>query len=343
MIQVSRPVATIATAFARMSQSGGIALHSTGPSPLHLYLTASHVAPPRRSRYPIDMRLRLAFAALFALCATQASAQTFAPASPNDGMQAARDQILTETRGSVFPGPRPGETRVVWVWRPHNAPATPLPVFYIFDGLDGLRTALLRLKPAFDSGALAPILIVAPDPNPRNESRGAEYLRGFPGGSDDFQRHEDWFVHQVVPWAQRTQRASVDPSKSFVGGFSNGADLALVLANDHPDLFGGALVHSPVGAQAGWVGQGAGGQRWVVTGGTRETSGSVHRPADVPRQIIAALEHANAPLRRCIGAWAHVGPAWRDLTPGSLVWLMGLGDPNVYATAPEQAACRNAP
>src|SRR5262249_3485659 len=145
--------------------------------------------------------------------------------------------------------------------------------------------ALLRLKPALDSGVLAPMLIVAPDPNPHNEGRGAEYLRGFPGGSDDFRVHEDWFIHQVVPWAQRTQRAAIDPSKAFVGGFSNGADLAIVLANDHPDLFGGALVHSPVGAQTGWITDNSAHLRWVVTGGTREAAGSVHRAADVPRQL----------------------------------------------------------
>src|SRR5690349_13913929 len=139
------------------------------------------------------MRFRLAFAALFAFCAA-ASAQTFQRANPHDGMQAARDQIHSQTRGSVFPGPRQGETRVVWVWRPANAPTDRrLPTLYIFDGLDGLNVALLRLKPAFDSGALPPVLFIAPDPNPHNEGRGAEYLRGFPGGSDDFRVHEDWF------------------------------------------------------------------------------------------------------------------------------------------------------
>jgi enterochelin esterase-like enzyme len=278
------------------------------------------------------------------LATTAASAQTFQRANPNDGMQAARDQIHTETRGSVFPGPRQGETRVVWVWRPANAPTNRrLPTLYIFDGLDGLNVALLRLKPALDSGALPPILFIAPDPNPRNEGRGAEYLRGFPGGSDDFRVHEDWFVTQVVPWAQRTQRAATDPAQNFVGGFSNGADLALVLASDHPELFGGALIHSPVGAVPGWIQPSAAHQRWVVTGGTREVPGSVHRPADVPRAVIETLQRLNAPLRSCIGPWPHQGPAWRDLSPGSLLWLMGLGDPNAYATEPEQRYCRNAP
>ena len=290
----------------------------------------------------------LAFARIFAVClamlaTSDAAAQRMAPANANDGMQAARDQIMAETRGSVFPGPRPGETRAVWVWRPRNAPNTPLPVLYIFDGLDSIKIALLRLKPAIDSGALPPILIIAPDPNPTSEGRGAEYLRGFPGGSDDFQIHEQWFITQVMPWAQRTQRASSDRTKIFLAGVSNGADLALALANEHPDLFGGALVHSPVGGSGDWVANTAASQRWVITGGTAEASGSIHRTANVPRQIITALEHFNAPVRACIGHWAHTGPAWRDLSPGSLVWLMQLGDSSAYATPVEQSSCRNTP
>ncbi len=121
------------------------------------------------------MRFKLAFAALITLCTATASAQMFQRANPNDSMQAARDQIHADARGSVFPGPRQGETRVVWVWRPANAPTNQrLPTLYIFDGLDGLNVALLRLKPAFDSGALPPVLFIAPDPNPSGEGRGAE-------------------------------------------------------------------------------------------------------------------------------------------------------------------------
>jgi poly(3-hydroxybutyrate) depolymerase len=263
----------------------------------------------------------------------------FAPANPHDGMQAARDQLQQEIRGRQFDGPHAGEHRTVWVWRPASATHGPLPVIYVFDGMDGLKVLLLRLKSAFDSGALPPVLFVAPDPNPRNEGRGAEYLRGFPGGSDDFTAHEQWFLTQVVPWAQRALGASNDPHKAYVAGVSNGADLAFVLANDHPDIFGGAIIHSPVGSNAGWVEPAASGQRYVLTGGTAEAVGSVHRTADVPRQIIDALQRNHATVRWCIGHWAHEGPAWRDLSPGSLVWLLGLGDPATYATPQETANC----
>jgi predicted esterase len=323
----------------------GMRQHTSQSSACSLLFDRRRVAQPPPRNYPWRMRILFVLATLFALCTAQVSAQTFHAGNADDGMQDARNALRNLVHGSVFPGPRPNEHRIVWVWRPANAPANvALPTLYMFDGRDGLQIALLRLKPAFDSGALPPVLVIAVDPNPQNEGRGAEYLRGFPGGSDDFHVHEDWFVHQVVPWAQRTQHAATDPAKSFVGGFSNGADLSLVLANDHPDLFGGALVHSPVGAQSAWIVPNvAGHQRWVVTGGTAENSGSVHRPADVPRQIIETLQRLNAPVRACVGPWRHEGPAWRDLSPGSLVWLMGLGDPTAYATQQEQTYCRNSP
>lgn len=276
----------------------------------------------------------LAAAFALALLASPAWAQ------PSDELQQARDEIVAETRGSVFPGPREGETRAVWVWRPANAGTQTLPVLYMADGLGGLRVALLRLKPLIASGQIQPFMIVAPDPNPDGQQRAAEYLRGWPGGSDDFALYQHWFIEQVIPWAERTQRAARDREHRFVGGFSNGADLAIVLAVDHPDLFGGALVHSPVGASASWVASAQPGQRWVVSEGTQEVTGSIHRPAQLGRNIARSLERKGIPVRVCLGRWAHEGPAWRDLSPGSVVWMMRLGDYQAVTTQLERDNCR---
>jgi S-formylglutathione hydrolase FrmB len=278
---------------------------------------------------------------LCALLLSVTSALAQAPGNPNDGMQPARNQLAQEIRGRAFDGPREGEQRTVWTWRPARATEGPLPVVYMFDGMDGLQVLLLRLKPAFDSGALPPVLFVAPAAYPSTEGRGAEYLRGYTGGADEYAAHERWLLNEVVPWAQRALGASSDRTQVFVAGYSFGGDLALSLANAHPDVFGGALVHSPVGANGGWVESNSTTQRWVVTGGTAEYSGSIRRSADVPRQVIDALRRDHAPLRWCVGRWGHNGPAWRDLSPGSLVWLLRLGDPQPYATALENTACRS--
>ena len=113
--------------------------------------------------------------------------------------------------------------------------------------------------------------------------------------------------------------ASKERAKRFIGGFSNGADLALWMANAHVDVFAGALVHSPVGGTATWVGDKAASQRWVITGGTEEmragrtildNDGGLHVGAQLPRDIIRALEQRSAPLRQCIGGWKHEGRIW---------------------------------
>jgi hypothetical protein len=77
----------------------------------------------------------------------------------------------------------------------------------------------------------------------------------------------------------------------------------------------------------------------VITGGTDEQSGSVHRGGQLPRSIVQALHRREAQLRWCIGRWGHQGRFWRELSPGSIVWLLGLGDPAVVATPREQNAC----
>jgi predicted esterase len=208
------------------------------------------------------------------------------------------------------------------------------------DGLGGIYTVVAPIRDAVAAGTLPPILVVALDPNPNPQSRAAEYLRGWTGGSDDYALHERWFLEQVIPWAERTQRAARARDQRFIGGFSNGADFALAIASTHSNMFAGALIHSPVGARASWVNEQAVTQRWVVTGGTREQGGGTERPGQLPRDISQALERAHAPLRTCIGPWGHNGRSWRDVTPGSLVWLMNLGDPAALATERERDSCR---
>jgi enterochelin esterase-like enzyme len=282
------------------------------------------------------MRPFLCAAALLLCVATPAAAQD-APA------HATVEQVDTLTTGSVFPYSREGETRPVWVWRPRNAPQTPLPTLYMADGLGGLYVAVAHLQPLVEAGTVPPFLVIATDPNKDGQQRAAEYLRGWTGGSDDFATHERWLIEQVIPWAERTQRAATTREQRFIGGFSNGADLAWQLANAHPDIFGGALVHSPVGASAAWIEPNAARQRWVVTGGTQEGSGGVERGGSVPRAIAQAAERSGGAYRICIGRWGHTGRAWRELTPGSVVWLLGLGDPASVATPREQGACRVGP
>jgi predicted esterase len=147
----------------------------------------------------------------------------------------------------------------------------------------------------------------------------------------------------VIPWAEKSMKASPDRAKRFIGGFSNGADLALALATKYPDVFGGALLHSPAVATIGWVGDQAGSQRWVVTGGTDELAGSIRKPALLQKDLVWALQKRGAPVRYCIGRWSHHGRYWRQLSAGSLTWLMQLGDFDLNGSALERGNCKNSP
>lgn len=287
--------------------------------------------------------MRALLVSILFLCGAEASAQ-----QGERDVNAEMKVIDGETRCFVAPGPGEGETRAICVWRPPNAPATRLPTLYMADGMDGVHIALLDMRAAIMSGAMQPVLVMATDPKANAMDRAEEYVRGIRvgergrGGTRAFDQHEKWWLEFVLPWAERTQRAADDPAHRFIGGFSNGADFALTMALHHPDKFGGALAHSPVGADPLWVGDAAGGQRWVITGGTRETSGSLTRGGDLPRRISEALARKD-PVRTCIGAWEHRGRFWRQLTPGSVGWLMGVAAPDAVATPLERDNCANAP
>lgn len=255
-------------------------------------------------------------------------------------MQAKLDAIDKETSCFLSPGPGAGEQRAMCVWRPAGSEGKVLPTLYMMDGMDGIHVLLLDFKVALDAGKVAPLMIVATDPRAKPEERAAEYLATYPGGKSAFDAHETWLLTKVIEWAERTQDASAKREQRFIGGFSNGADLALTVAQAHPDVFGGALIHSPFGLDEHAVIGGSHNQRWVVTGGTQETSGSVKQGGQGPRRIGESLRRGGDAVRSCIGRWKHEGRAWRQLTPGSLTWLMGLGDPKAVETDMERQNCQ---
>lgn len=279
--------------------------------------------------------VELASVLMAASLAAPAMAQQIAPE-----MKARLDVIDSETKCYLSPGPGEGEQRAMCVWRPAGTEGQVLPTLYMMDGMDGIHIMLLDFKAALDAKKVAPIMIVATDPRAKPEERAAEYLRTFPGGRAAYERHETWLLTKVIEWAERRQDASPERDKRFIGGFSNGADLALSVAQDHPDVFAGALIHSPFGLDEKAVAGAARNQRWVVTGGTLETQGSVKQGGQGPRYMAGALRRNGDPVRACIGRWKHEGRAWRQLTPGSLTWLMGLGDPKTVETDLEKNNCQ---
>ena len=259
-----------------------------------------------------------------------------------DEAQAIRDEIEAETRCYVSPGPEKSGPRAICVWRPASAGADLLPTLYMADGMIGIYISVIPLKRAIEAGTLAPVMVIGLDPKADPEDRAAEYVRHF-HGPKSYETHNRWFIDYVIPWAERTRKAAPDPAKRYIGGVSNGADWATTTAAEHADLFAGVLVHSPMMTKtktaAYWTETGADKLRWVVSGGTEEVSGTIKKKAELPKKLASAIAASGAPVRVCIGKWAHEPRAWRLISGGSITWMMQLGDPAPLTTDIEAKSC----
>ena len=256
------------------------------------------------------------------------------PAAAHAQAASSEQEIAAEARYILLDGPEPGEKRGVSVWRPPNAPARPLPVLYMADGVVGLNVVTPRLRPAILSGAMAPVLVIAIASSPQH--RRDEYVPR--ATSPRFETHQRWFFETVMPWAERVAGASSDPAQRAIGGFSNGADFALATAARRPEMFGAVLAYSPVltrtplglDARAARI-------RWVLTGGRGEFNGDVVRLVNT---VAAEVSAQGGTVRRCTGPWRHAQADWRDLSPASIAWLFAMPEADAVASPAERGFCR---
>jgi predicted esterase len=121
---------------------------------------------------------------------------------------------------------------------PDHDPAIETPVVYLSDG-QGVRTFATSIDHLITEGQIAPIILVGMDARVPDqdvdEPRAAEYLLGF----DDlrFAAHEQFFIEEVIPFAEATYGASTDRDHRMVYGLSNGAAFSISMGMRHPDLF----------------------------------------------------------------------------------------------------------
>lgn len=256
--------------------------------------------------------------------------------------QALRAEIESETRCYVSPGPEGDGPRAICVWRPASAGGEALPTLYMADGMLGIYVAAIPLKRAMEAGSIAPLMIIGLDPKPDPEDRAEEYVKHF-RGQKSYDAHNRWFIDYVIPWAERTRKAAADPSKRYIGGFSNGADWTTTTVTENTALFAGALIHSPVMTKSKGgnflKNSGAANLRWVVTGGKNEVSGTIKVKAALPKKISRSLVASGADVRSCIGNWEHELRAWRKISGGSITWLAQLGDPASVSSEEEARSC----
>lgn len=139
-----------------------------------------------------------------------------------------------------------GATRTLEVYTPPNHdPAIPTKVLYLSDGYVVTNYAPIVEAQILD-GALPPVLLVGAypgsDPTRRVDVRANEYLPGLE--PDTFARHEQFFLTELIPWAETTYGASPNREDRAVFGLSNGAGFSAYMGTYHPNIFGAAIVFS---------------------------------------------------------------------------------------------------
>lgn len=213
-----------------------------------------------------------------------------------------------------FPGPQEGQPREVYVWRPAGVDGV-LPVIYVTDGPGGMMMILEHLHGPITRGEAPPLMVVALQAEPRIRRR--EYVPTT-RRMDYFTAHRDWFLNVVMPWAEHAAGASRDRNQRVIAGASNGADFAVAMARERPDLFGAVMAQSPMNPErGGWTGEAANTQRWLVTAPRNLVD------ADFTRVLSRELVHRGATQRLCVGPWGHDLFSWKWLAAGNTYWLLG--------------------
>ena len=135
-----------------------------------------------------------------------------------------------------------GEERGVDVYLPPNwTLENEYPVVYLADGQSVANYAAL-LEPKIIAQQLEPWILVGIHSATTSQKRVQEYVDPLifdkdPEIDDPFHLHLEFFVDEVIPWAEETFGVSADRQQRVVFGTSNGGDFSLAVARHHPELF----------------------------------------------------------------------------------------------------------
>lgn len=182
------------------------------------------------------------------------------PSDANDAYaskQITGDYRRVQVAGAPFGAANAQRELIVWLPPGYEAGAKAgkkFPVLYLFDGqnlfqkhsgvpdewrVDETATELIK------AGKMAPVVIVG-IPN-AGAARMREYLpvKALANAEPGAKEFITWLADEVVPKVQNTFAVESDPSRVGIGGSSLGAVIAIEAINQHPELFGLALLESP--------------------------------------------------------------------------------------------------
>lgn len=118
----------------------------------------------------------------------------------------------------------------------------PFPVLYLLHGMWGNHLSWTmdgRLPQVADSliraGKIPPMVVVMPD------AGNSYYLNSV---VDSLWRYEDFFVQELMPWAEATWRCGGSREKRAIGGLSMGGFGAMLYSLHHPALFASCIALS---------------------------------------------------------------------------------------------------
>jgi len=122
------------------------------------------------------------------------------------------------------------------------------PVLYLLHGRGDTMSAWTQMKGALDeliaSGEIPPTIAIMPDAP--WSSRASYYVDSEYRGADPGRPVETAFTKDLIRHVDATYRTVADRSGRGVAGYSMGGYGALRYSLAHPDLFGAAIVLSPV-------------------------------------------------------------------------------------------------
>ncbi len=223
--------------------------------------------------------------------------------------------------GTVFGGKR----RAI-VYTPHGyVPGTPLPVYYVQDGVAFYRTGKLGevMDRAVERGLASGAALVFVEPGDRSEEY---YLND---------RYLDFLTTEVFP---RVEGELVTPSTRGLWGASLGGLISLHLGSRHPELFSrvvshsGAFIARPGAQDAGGVIDTTRAGEWLR--GELERRPPTHLRTSLDTGV---LEWLTGPNRRMAGLFADLGlphqyreyPSghnwitWREALPEAFLYMQG--------------------
>ena len=176
---------------------------------------------------------------------TQALPLRFEFRGDETGVRPARARKLRgNIRADTLFSPSLNEHREVITYvPPASATNGKYDIVYMPDGGLVKQLALL-IDTMIVTGKMKPVALVGVRASP--QMRSHEYVFGFNNDTTRFIAHEQFFIRDVMAWAEKTLPVATDRDHRFIWGASNGGAFAVAMGLRHPELFSRVFASSPV-------------------------------------------------------------------------------------------------